>query len=268
MKKTWHDIQVLAVLVLVSAGAVSCSNDLPEAGDADVSFTATIPSSSRTRAFGDGTSINTLIVGVFNGNGEVDRTEFSVNGSTVDVRLTLTKEQTYDFVFWAYDRNCTVYDITDLTGIKMNLPKEPVTFGQAETADAFFAVVKDVVITGSSNNRVELMRPLAQVNVGTTGKAAAATFTAKGVPDTFHPFTNTVSGATDYTWNYTGATTEKFTLDGVEYNRLVMGYLFAPAEGMQVEAELSLTDNGQATTLPQVALQANRRSNIIGGFTD
>ena len=256
------------MLVLVSAGIVSCSKDLPGAGDAEVSFTATIPTDSRTRAFGDGTSINILVVGVFNGSDEIARKSFPVSGSTVDVRLTLAQNQTYDFVFWAYDKNSTIYDMADLTGIKMNVQEQPATFRQAEAADAFFAVVKDIVITGSSSNRVELVRPLVQINVGTTGKAVAATFTVKGVPDTFHPFTNTVSGATNYIWNYTEVTTGKFTVDGVEYSYLAMGYLFAPAEGMQVEAELSLTDNGQATTFPQVELQANHRSNIIGRFTD
>lgn len=256
------------MLVLVSASIVSCSEDLPEADDAKVCFTTTIPAGSRTRAFGDGTSVNTLIVGVFNGSGEVDRKTFPVSGSTVDVRLTLAQNQTYDFVFWAYDKSCDIYDMADLTGIKMSVQEQPVTFGQAEAADAFFAVVKDVAITGNSSRSVELVRPLAQINVGTTGKAVTAIFTVKGVPDTFHPFTNTVSRATNYTWNFTETTGETFTVDGAEYNYLVMGYLFAPAEGMQVEAELSLTDNGQATTFPQVALQANRRSNIIGRFTD
>lgn len=275
MKKLLQHIQVLAMLVLVSAGVVSCSKDLPEVGDAEVSFTATLPAGSRTRAFGDGTGVDTLVVGVFNGSGEVDRKTFPVNGSTVDVSLTLAQGQTYSFVFWVYNKDSGIYDTDDLTGIKMNAQGQPATFKKAEAADAFFAVVKDVAITGNSSRSVELVRPLAQINVGTTGKAVAATFTVKGVPDTFHPFTNTVSGETNYTWDFTGttedfteATTEKFTVDGVEYNYLAMGYLFAPVEGMQVEAELSLMDNGQVIKLPQVELQANRRSNIIGRFTD
>lgn len=268
MKGLLHDIQVLAVLVLVSASIVSCSKYLPEAGDAEVSFAATIPTDCRTRSFGDGTSINTLVVGVFNGSGEIARKSFPVSGSTVDVSLTLAQKQTYSFVFWAYDENYDIYDMADLTGIKMKAQEQPTTFEKAEAADAFFAVVKDVAITGNSSHRVELMRPLAQINVGTTATAVPATFTAKGVPDTFHPFTGTVSGATDYTWNFTEHTAEKFTVDGVEYNYLAMGYLFAPAENRQVEAELSLTDNGQAIEFPQVELQANRRSNIIGRFTD
>lgn len=275
MKKLLQHIQVLAMLVLVSAGIVSCSKDLPETGDAEVSFTATLPAGSRTRAFGDGTSIDTLVVGVFNKSDQVDRKEFPVSGATVDVSLTLAQGQTYSFVFWAYNKDSGIYDTDDLTGIKMNAQGQPATFKKAEAADAFFAVVKDVAITGNSSRSVELVRPLAQINVGTTGKAVAATFTVKGVPDTFHPFTNTVSGETNYTWDFTGttedfteATTEKFTMDGVEYNYLAMGYLFAPVEGMQVEAELSLMDNGQVIKLPQVELQANRRSNIIGRFTD
>lgn len=255
------------MLVLVSAGIVSCSKDLPEAGDAKVSFTATLPAGSRTRAFGDGTGVDTLVVGVFNGSDETARKGFSVRGSTVDVSLTLAQGQTYSFVFWAYNKSCDIYDTKYLTGIKMNAQKQPATFKKAETADAFFAVVKDVAITGNSSRSVELVRPLAQINVGTTGKAVAATFTVKGVPDTFHPFTNTVSETMDYTLKFTETAGETFTVDGVEYNYLAMGYLFAPAEGMQVEAELSL-GNGQAITFPQVELQANRRSNIIGGFTD
>ena len=267
MKGLLHDIQVLAVLVLVSAGIVSCSKDLPEAGDAEVSFTATIPAGSRTRAFGDGTKVNTLVVGVFNGSGGVDRKTFSVSGSTIDVSLTLAQGQTYSFVFWAYNKSCDIYDTDDLTGLKMNAQEQPATLKKAETADAFFAVVKDVAITGNSSRSVELVRPLAQINVGTIGSVVPATFTVKGVPDTFHPFTNTVSGETNYTWDFTRTTGETFTVDGVEYNYLAMGYLFAPAEGMQVKAELSL-GNGQAITFPQVELQANRRSNIIGRFTD
>lgn len=269
MKKLLQHIQVLAVLVLVSAGIVSCSKDLPEAGDAEVSFTATLPAGSRTRAFGDGTGVDTLVVGVFNGSDKTARKGFSVRGSTVDVSLTLAQGQTYSFVFWAYNKDSGIYDMKDLTGIKMKKAQgQFATLEEAEAADAFFAVVKDVAITGNSSRSVELVRPLAQINVGTTGKAVAATFTIKGVPDTFHPFTNTVSGETNYTWNFTETTTDKFTVDGVEYNYLAMGYLFAPAEGMRVEAELSLTDNGQAITFPQVELQANRRSNIIGRFTD
>lgn len=68
----------------------------------------------------------------------------------------------------------------------------------------------------------ELVRPLAQINVGTTGTPMQATFKANGVPNIFHPFTNTVSGASDYTWNFSETTAETFSVDGTEYNYLAM----------------------------------------------
>lgn len=277
MKNLLHDIPVLAALALVSAGVVSCSDELRETGNTEVSFTATIPAEPGTRSPGDAAQVNTLVVGVFKDGVETDRKTFPVSGSPVDMRLTLARNQTYSFVFWAYNDACSVYDITDLTAVKMTAVNQTVTFSQAEAADAFFATPENITIAGSNSYPVTLVRPLAQVNVGTTGNAAPTVFTAKAVPDTFHPFDNTVSGAADFVWNFTTvtATAERFTVDGTEYSCLATGYLFAPAaEAMQMEAEIKLTTGGIGGTttktivFPQVELQANRRSNIVGGFTE
>ncbi len=277
MKNLLHEIPVLAVLALVSAGIISCSDELRDAGDAEVSFTATIPAEPGTRSPGDAAQVNTLVVGVFKDGAEIDRKTFPVTGFPVDVRLTLARDQTYSFVFWAYNDACGVYNIGDLTAVKMAAVNQTVTLSEAETADAFFAAPKNITIAGSNSYPVTLVRPLAQVNVGTTGNAAPAVFTAKAVPDTFHPFDNTVSGATDFVRNFTTvtATAEKFTVDGTKYSYLATSYLFAPAaEAMQMEAEITLTTGGIGGTttktivFPQVELQANRRSNIVGGFTE
>lgn len=276
MKKLLY-IPLLTALALVAAGVVSCSDELRDAGDAEVSFTATIPAEPGTRSPGDAAQVNALVVGVFKDGVEIDRKTFTVSGSPVDVRLTLARNQTYSFVFWAYNNECKVYDIGDLTAVKMTSEERTVTFEQAEAADAFFAAPKNITIAGSNSYPVTLVRPLAQVNVGTTGSAAPAVFTAKAVPDTFHPFDNTVSGATDFVRNFTTvtATAEKFTVDGTKYSYLATSYLFAPAaKAMQMEAEITLTTGGIGGTttktivFPQVELQANRRSNIVGGFTE
>lgn len=266
MKDLLHSILILTVLAIVPAGITACSDDLPETNDVEVNFIASIPADLRTRSFGDGTGVNTLVVGVFKDNGEIARKSFAVNGATVDVRLTLAQNQTYSFVFWAYDSDCGIYDITDLTAIKMNALEQAVTFEQAEAADAFFAARKDVTITQSGSRPVSLVRPLAQINVGTTGKPEQATLFVKEAPDTFHPFDNTVSGATEFVWSFDGTTTERFTADGTEYNYLAIGYLFAPPGSMQVEAGLTLQT--RTFNFPQVELQSNCRSNIAGKFTE
>ena len=273
------------MLALTIVGILSCSDELHDVGDVQVSFTATLPTDTRTRSFGKAEQVNTLVVGIFkkgvadvhtNSGGswnyfEIDRQSFPINGTSIDVQLTLAQEQTYSFVFWAYyyDGNQSIYDITKLTAIEMNGLPDPITFAQAEAADAFFATMEDITITGDCSYLVELVRPLAQINVGTTGTPMQATFTANGAPKTFHPFTNTVSGTTDYTWNFNETTTETFSADGTEYNYLAMGYVFAPTTATKISAELTLTegDNSKTVVFQQVEIKANNRSNIAGNFT-
>lgn len=283
MKNLLHNIQKLMMLALMMVGLQSCSDDLQKMGDVEVSFTATLPTDTRTRSFGKAEQVNTLLVGIFkkgfsdehtNSGGswsyyEIDRKFFPISGTSIDVSLSLAQNQTYSFVFWAYDSNRNIYDIDDLTAIKMNTLPNPITFSEAEASDAFFATEEDIIITGSCSYPIELVRPLAQINVGTTGTPMQASFTAKSAPDTFHPFTNTVSGETDFTWNFSDTTTETFSADGTAYNYLAMGYLFAPTTAMQIAAELTLTDGEKSKTVefPKVEIEANQRSNIAGGFT-
>lgn len=283
MKNLLHNIQILAMLALTMIGIQSCSDELHDVGDVQVSFTATLPTDTRTRSFGKAELVNTLVVGVFkkgvadvhtNSSGnwsyhEIDRKSFPIYGTSADVQLTLAQEQTYSFIFWAYDSNQNIYNIDDLTAIEMNALPNPITFTQAEAADAFFATMGDITITGDCSYPVELVRPLAQINVGTTGTPMQSTFTAKAVPNTFYPFTNTVSGNAEFTWNFSETTTETFSADGTEYNYLAMGYVFAPTKATNISAELILTDGNNSKTVefPQVEIEVNQRSNIAGNFT-
>lgn len=283
MKNLLHNIQILMMLALMVVGIQSCSDDLQETGDVEVSFTATLSTDTRTRSFGKAEQVNTLVVGIFkkgvsdehtNSGGswsyyETDRKFFPISGTSIDVSLSLAQNQTYSFVFWAYDSSQNIYDIDDLTAVKMNTLPNPITFSEAEASDAFFATEKDITVTGSSSYPIELVRPLAQINVGTTGVPMQASFTAKSAPDTFHPFANTVSGETDFIWNFSDTTTETFSADGTAYNYLAMGYLFAPTTAMQIAAKLTLTDgeNSKTVEFPKVEIEANQRSNIAGGFT-
>lgn len=269
MKNLLHDIQTLLMLALTMAGISSCSDELQETGDAQVKFTATLPS-NHTRSFGDAEQVNTLVVGVFDElEGEIFRQSFTISGPTTDVKLTLAQHQTYSFVFWAYDNRQDGYDIDNLTAIKMKALSTPITFSQSEAMDAFFAIQKNITIRGNSSHPIELVRPLVQINVGTTGTPMPASLTAKAAPDTFHPFTNTVEGTTDFTWDFSETITGTFTADDTEYNYLAMGYLFAPSTAEKIAVGLTLTDgiSSQTVEFPQVEIKANQRSNIAGGFT-
>lgn len=283
MKNLLHNISIMTVLTLMMVGIQSCSDDWQKVGDVQVSFTAILPTDTRTRSFGKAEQVNTLVVGIFkkgvadvhtNSGGswsyhEIDRKFFPISGTSIDVSLSLAQNQTYSFIFWAYDSSQNIYDIDDLTAVKMNTLPNPITFSEAEASDAFFATEKDITVTGSSSYPIELVRPLAQINVGTTGVPMQASFTAKSAPDTFHPFTNTVSGSAEFTWDFSDTTTETFSADGTEYNYLAMGYVFAPTTATNISAELTLTDGNNSKTVefPQVEIEANQRSNIAGNFT-
>lgn len=65
MKNLLHNIQILAMLALTMIGIQSCSDELHDVGDVQVSFTATLPTDTRTRAFGKAEQVNTLEVGIF-----------------------------------------------------------------------------------------------------------------------------------------------------------------------------------------------------------
>lgn len=65
MKNLLHNISIMVVLALMMAGIQSCSDDWQEVGDVQVSFTAILPTDTRTRSFGKAEQVNTLVVGVF-----------------------------------------------------------------------------------------------------------------------------------------------------------------------------------------------------------
>ncbi|MBR4088538.1 MAG: hypothetical protein IKK19_04460 [Bacteroidales bacterium] len=288
MKNLLYKIKTIALPVLLMAGICSCTDFLQGSGEVQVGFDARICADPLTRTFGRAEKINTIMVGIFkkgvsdehtNAGGEwryheVDRLEFPMSGTSANIQLTLAKDQTYSFIFWAYDKDAGIYNTEKLTSIKMNpLPdNHSLQLQQAESADAFFAVKEGVTIMGSGSYPVELERPLAQVNVGTTGKVVQATLKAKGVPDTFYPFTNSVSGAADRTWNFNlsqQATKETFTADGTQYNYLAMGYLFAPTTQKNIAVELTLTDGSNSNTvqLDQTPIEVNKKTNIAGKLT-
>ena len=271
MKNLLHNIQTLAVLALLMVGIQSCTQEWEEAAHVEVNFTAMLPNDAQSRAFGEELHVNKLVVGIFDEYAEeISRKYFPISGENIEIQLTLAQDQIYHFVFWAYNNEHDFYDTTDLTAIRMNAVESPVTFEQMKAADAFFATIEDFEVTDGRRQKVTLARPLAQINVGTSGKTMKALLTAQDVSDTFHPFENAVSGKTNYIWGFSQTTTEKFMAEDTEYTYLAMGYVFAPTEETSIAAKLLLTD-GEASLpieFPEVKIRANHKSNIAGNLTN
>ncbi len=206
-------------------------------------------------------AVNRLIVGVFNNQlHELMRDTVAVESTTIDVTLQLVKNHTYHIIFWA-DCEAAAYDINDLTSITQTV--FPTTFADAEKMDAFVAVKKDFTASQLSQ-AIQLKRPLAQVNIGTTKEARKTTLTLKQAATVYHPFTHTISGKRDITWAFTTAPTETFTMEEVTYNYLMMGYVFATTHVQSVETSLEIAD--APVDLPLLTLQANCRTNVGVNF--
>lgn len=254
------------------ATLLSCNDNFDvEESKETVRFTAELDNAPSTRAIKEA-DVDRLTVGVLKGGKEVDRFEYDMTAGVADVEFALAKENEYNIIFWAWNSSCNIYDITDMTAVRMLEDTGEVTFAEVEKRDAFCTAIKGFVAGRSTGGgRVVLERPLAQLNIGTAGGVAKAIFTAKEVPDTYHPLTKSVSGSCDYVWAFNEPSDDTFTLEGTEYGYLAAGYLFASCEEMKVECGMEISgDNGEYVEVAfgKVSVEANKKTNIAGYLTD
>lgn len=255
------------MLVFSLTSTVSCTSEWQDAAEVEVNFTAALPAEARSRSFGDGTGVDCLYVGLYDENqNHLFTQSYPVSNLEVNFQLSLAKNKKFHLIFWAYNSRGNVYQWDDLTSIRM-VRNSYASWEETEWADAFYGIKKNFVVTESSRNQyISLSRPLAQVNVGTTGQVVPVSFSLHSLPNTFHPLDGTVSGEnTEYSWTFDGTSTETFKVDKVSYHYLAVGYVFAPV-GTPMETALTLTNMETANTVefPMVKLQANRRCNIAG----
>lgn len=284
--KFFKSLAAVAVAVL----AVGCAKEQgSQEGPANVTFEIENPVAV-TRAIGDGTTAKQLYYQVFDAAGNpiadlpVQWKTFSSLKTTVSFQLV--KDQKYNFIFWAQTPLDGYYTIDGTEGLKKITADYSTHKGaNDENRDAFFAVEKDLVISGPVSKTVTLTRPLAQVNIGTLDELKVGTATApaidltdatskvviKDVPTVFAPLSTTpetmFSGASDVTFQAAAVPTEKLSVKGVEYDYLAMNYVFAPAEGTicNLTAEFSLTGMEPISlSSPATPLKRNYRTNILG----
>lgn len=258
------------MLVLSLASIVSCTSEWQEAAEVEVNFTAALPVEASSRSYGDGTGVDRMVVSLFDENQRHIFTQsYPVKNLEVNFQLSLAKNKKFHLIFWAQNSQSDVYQWDNLTSIRM-AKHNYTSWEEAEGADAFYGVMKNFVVNESNRNQyVSLIRPLAQINVGTTGTVVPVSLTTScGLPTTFHPLDGTVSGtSSDFSWTFDGSSTETFEVGNSSYHYLAVGYVFAPV-GESMDAELALTnmDDGHTVDFSVVKLQANHRCNIAGSI--
>lgn len=285
--KFFKSLAAVAVAVLT----VGCAKEQgTQEGPANVTFEIENPVAV-TKAIGDGTTAKKLYYQVFDAAGNpiagLPAQWKNLSSLKTTVSFQLVKDQKYNFIFWAQTPVDGYYTIDETEGLK-KITADYSTHNEAndENRDAFFAVEKDLVISGSVSKTVTLSRPFAQVNIGTLDKLKAGTTTApainltdatskvvvKDVPTVFAPLATTsetmFSGASDVTFEAAAVPTEKLSVKGVKYDYLAMNYVFAPAEGTvcDLTAEFSLK-NMAPISLSSPATPLKRNSTSSAAFS-
>ena len=205
------------------------------------------------------------------------------NNGEWDVDLQLAKGETYKIAFWAQKKGTGIYNTENLSAVTVDYSKFAIN---SDDADAFCAA-REIKVEGALSETVELKRPLAQLNIGTSDRtiynnsvtADKKDITAKitlpvGVPSKLNVIGGTAAEGvvpatvTDYTTEtnvFTGAAMSGETLG--DYDYLTMLYVLAdPAKAtMDFSAELSNAANKLATlVVSNMPYQANYRTNVVG----
>lgn len=291
MKKIIIPAISLAALLLTGACSIDERTSGNNGNEAMLTLNMGLDGAVQTRAIGDGSGANYLIYAVFDEEGKpiegLDQVSKDVTFPTTET-ITLAKGQTYTIAFWAQNKACTAYKVSDEMVVTIDYEGAK---SNDETRDAFFKTV-EVTVTGDAELDVELTRPFAQLNVGiyesdwTAGEDAGIVIsTSKAVvkqaASTLNLLDGTVGTPVDVTFDFGDIPTDALSVDlngdgtAENYRYLSMNYIL-PFDELTGESSTTLNDleftfhpkTGNNIVLTQgldaVPVQRNWRTNIVG----
>ena len=272
----------LFVLMAAAFAMVACQTDINEVGVAGGEVDVTFEVGTPTRAYSDGTTATVLQYAVYEGETELTALTRSIENGNPDaisisktVSFKLVTGNTYTVIFWAAAPNAP-YTV-DFVNKKMTVDyTAATTLSNDENRDAFYKR-HTFTVTGAQTETIELRRPFAQLNIGTSDYTASANagytpdqsyVKVTKLGDVLNLWNDKVEG-TDavITFDYAAIpTTETFPVTGYEY--LAMNYLLVDSEKEVVDIEFAYkeTSTGDAKTrvVGSVPVQRNYRTNIYG----
>ena len=273
----------LAVLALGCNKEQVVAPGTPDGQEVTVTFAAELPGTPVTKAIGDGATAKNLTVAVYDNDAnnaagahlDLDKTA-TFTDLKANVNFSLVKGKTYHFIFWAQAEGApytfdpeTKKVAIDYTGAAND-----------EKRDAFYAV-KTLKVTGPATEPVQLHRPFAQVNFGTSDSAAATTagvtptaslFTATDAASSFDVFAGEGTDPVRISFTEAALPAEQLTLkDGTTYTYLAMNYFIPTGKLNETHvSNLSATFKGASDdvviSVPSAKVQANYRTNIVGNL--
>ena len=282
MKKIFV-IAAAALGLLVTA----CQKELVKGtsdSDAKVSFTVEIPDVIQTKAMAQAEEVDIVYYEIWNSDwtkrlypaqGELASAEVSQRMASIDVSVII--DQTYNFIFWAQDKDHKAYDVTDLQNVKIKYDVIAAD-GNQDRYDAYYAV-ESIEVNGSTSKTVILKRPFAQLNFGASMmnsvfgdiEVSASEVTVTNLATSF----NTREGegenesAAEVTFKAEGiATNEPLATNNTTYAWITMDYMLMMGEKSNVNVSAKFNLDGMKApvehNITNVPLHRNYRTNIVG----
>lgn len=252
-------------------------------GDAKVTLTVEIPEVIQTKAMSQAEHADIVYYEIWNSDwteqlypadGVLASAVVDQRKATVDV--TVIVDQTYNFVFWAQDKDHTAYDVTDLLNVKVDYSVIAAD-GNQDKYDAYYAV-ETIEVKGSIDQTVTLYRPFAQLNFGASKmNSLFGDITVEGseitVTDLATVFDTRAGKGKDksaeaVTFKASGiATDELLSTNNTTYTWIAMDYMLMMDEKSNVDVTASFDLGMNAPVqhkITNVPLHRNYRTNIIG----
>lgn len=283
MKQTKYIFAAALALLALGCNKEQVAVDgTPDGEDVAVTFAAELPGTI-TKAIGDGLTAKNLSVAVYDDASNAAGTHIVALDKTAvfdalhtTVEYSLVKGKTYHFIFWAQAEGAPYTFNPETKKVAINYTGA----ANDEKRDAFYAV-KTLKVTGPATEPVQLHRPFAQVNFGTSDSAAAtdagvtptaSLFTATDAASSFDVFAGEGTDPVRISFTEAALPAEQLTLkDGTSYTYLAMNY-FIPAGKLSEThvSNLSATFKGASDdvviSVPSAKVQANYRTNIVGNL--
>ena len=289
-----------AAAALAMLSAASCQKDPAasvEGGNAVVSLSIALPEAPQTRAIAQAVNADIVYFEVWNSDWttklpvqDKDGNPFNsaeVEGRKANIELTLVADQTYNFLFWAQNKDCGAYS-WDQSDDGLGLKKVNIDYskmaedGNNDIYDAFYKKYQ-LKVNGAINETVVLYRPFAQLNFATERMTTsfgsvdlkASSVTVTGLSTAFDLYNE--CGVEEDPASPVSVTfvpkdalvkiSESLNTNNKDYTWITMDYMLMQGISDLVEVEASFDlgmDVPVEHKIASVPLKKNYRTNIIG----
>ena len=192
------------------------------------------------------------------------------------IEVTLITDQTYNFIFWAQDKDHNAYDVTDLQNVEIDYSVISAD-GNQDKYDAYYAV-ENFEVKGSIKETVTLYRPFSQLNFGASKMTSlfgdivveGSEITVEGLAPVFSTVKHIGTGIPQtVTFKAAGKvnTTELLATNNTTYTWIAMDYMLMTDDQCNVDVTASFNLGMNAPVLHEISnvpLRKNYRTNIIG----